>query len=100
MAEIKDTTPEVEIYTTMWCPYCSRAKALLRRKGVEFNEIDVSFDQEKRVEMTARAYGRTSVPEIFIGGALIGGSDELHALDTRGELDRLLGRTSPRQATA
>jgi glutaredoxin 3 len=84
--------PEVEIYTTSWCPYCRRAKALLERKGVDYLEIGIGGDPAKRREMAARAGGRTSVPQMFIRGRAIGGSDELHALDASGQLDRLLGR--------
>ena len=83
---------EVVIYTTPWCPYCRRAKALLRRKHVTYREIDVAGDPVRRQEMTALAAGRTTVPQIFIGGHGIGGCDELHALDAAGKLDRLLGR--------
>ncbi|HLI11038.1 MAG TPA: glutaredoxin 3 [Alphaproteobacteria bacterium] len=86
--------PEVEIYTTMWCPYCHRAKALLERKGVKFNEIDVTYDPARRAEMSRRAEGRVTVPQIFIGGRPIGGSDELLSLDAAGTLDRLLGRAA------
>jgi glutaredoxin 3 len=83
---------EVVIYTTSWCPYCRRAKALLDRKGVDYFEIDVHKEPAKRREMTTRAGGRTSVPQIFIRGHAIGGSDELRALEASGQLDRLLGR--------
>ena len=82
---------EVEIYTSMWCPFCHRAKRLLEGKKVAFKEIDVTYDQDKRAEMSARAQGRTSVPQVFIAGAAIGGSDELADLDAAGKLDRLLG---------
>ena len=82
--------PPVTIYTTPWCPYCRAAKALLAQKGVAFTEIDVDGKPELRQEMTARAGGRTSVPQIFIGDRHGGGSDDMHALDARGELDRLL----------
>jgi glutaredoxin 3 len=84
--------PEVEIYTTSWCPYCRSAKALLDRKGINYVEIGVDGNPAKRREMAARAGGRTSVPQIFIGGRAIGGSDELHALEASRRLDRLLGR--------
>jgi glutaredoxin 3 len=94
MAEGKAPGPEVEIYTSMWCPYCHRAKALLSRKSVAFHEIDVTFDQAKRVEMSGRAEGRTTVPQIFIGGAPVGGSDELSTLEAGGGLDKLLGRST------
>ena len=82
--------PPVEIYTTRWCPYCHAAKALLARKGVAFTEIDVDGKPELRQAMTLRAGGRTSVPQIFIGEQHVGGSDDIHALDARGELDKLL----------
>ena len=82
--------PQVTIYTTGWCPYCQAAKALLTKKGVAFEEIDVDGNRELRQEMTAKAGGRTSVSQIFIGGRHVGGSDDLHALDARGELDPLL----------
>ena len=80
----------VEIYTTPSCPYCHAAKRLLAKKGAEFSEIDVSRDAALRVAMTRRADGGRTVPQIFIGGAHVGGSDELHALDHAGRLDALL----------
>lgn len=82
--------PPVTIYTTPWCPYCHAAKALLTKKGVSFEEIDVDGKPELRQAMTARASGRTSVPQIFIGERHVGGSDDLHALEARGALDPLL----------
>lgn len=82
---------EVELYTTAWCPYCSRARSLLQKKGAAFVEIDVERAPGRRAEMVRRAGGRTSVPQIFINGEHIGGSDELAALDRRGELDAKLG---------
>ncbi len=84
--------PEVEIYTTPLCPYCWRAKRLLQHKSVAFVEIDLWQEPSRRGEMLARAEGRRTVPQIFIGGRGIGGSDELAALERQGELDRLLGR--------
>ena len=90
----------VTIYTTPWCPYCNRAKALLRRKGVAFDEIDVSGDAETRRAMTARADGRTSVPQIFIGARHVGGSDDLHALDAAGGLDPLLAEAAGDRSAA
>ena len=81
---------KVEIYTKVFCPYCSRALALLRAKGVEFEETDITMDPNKRAEMIGRASGRTTVPQVFIDGAHIGGSDDLAALDARGGLDPLL----------
>ena len=83
--------PPVDIYTTRWCPYCHLAKALLKRKGVDFTEIDLSSDRERRGEMIERANGRTTVPQIFIGPVHVGGSDDLHALEVAGKLDALLG---------
>ena len=82
---------EVELYTTQWCPYCMRARGLLERKGVKFTEIDIIEHPERRGEMIRRAGGRTSVPQIFIDGEHIGGSDELVALDRAGRLDARLG---------
>jgi glutaredoxin 3 len=83
--------PKIEMYTTPFCPYCVRAKALLKRKGAEFEEIDVTMVPGARDEMLRRSEGRRTVPQIFINGDGIGGSDELHALDSQGDLDRLLG---------
>ena len=82
--------PPVEIYTTRWCPYCHSAKALLKRKGVSFKEIDLSSERERRDEMVERANGRYTVPQIFIGPVHVGGSDDLHALERAGKLDALL----------
>jgi glutaredoxin 3 len=82
--------PPVTIYTTAWCPYCRAAKALLDRKGAAYEEIDVDGAPALRQAMTAKAGGRTSVPQIFIGDRHVGGSDDIHALDARGELDTLL----------
>ncbi len=84
----------IEIYTTIFCPYCQAAKALLRKKGVEYTEVDVSYDPEARRKMTERAGGRRSVPQIFIGAAHVGGSDDLHALEATGKLDPLLEASS------
>lgn len=83
--------PEVEIYTTSICPYCVRAKSLLTHKGAAFREINVELDLRTRDAMVARAGGRQTVPQIFIGGRHVGGCDDLYELDRRGELDRLLG---------
>jgi len=82
--------PKVEIYTQFFCPYCARALKLLRGKGVEFIEIDAPNGSEARREATERSGGRTTVPQIFIDGAAIGGSDELAALEKAGKLDGLL----------
>ena len=86
------TAPKVEIYTKWGCPYCTRAKALLDSKGAAFREIDVTMDAALRRTMMDRSNGRTTVPQIFINGQHIGGSDELAALDARGGLDPLLGQ--------
>ncbi|AOV95512.1 glutaredoxin 3 [Edwardsiella hoshinae] len=80
---------KIEIYTKATCPFCLRAKALLTAKGAGFDEIAIDAHPEKRDEMIARS-GRTTVPQIFIDGRHIGGCDDLHALDARGELDPLL----------
>jgi len=82
--------PPVEIYTTRYCPYCHAAKALLKRKGVAFMEIDLSSQRDRRNEMIERAHGRMTVPQIFIGDIHVGGSDDLHALEDDGKLDALL----------
>lgn len=81
----------VEIYGTLFCPYCARAKSLLERKGVAYVNIDIIEDSAKRDEMLARSGGRTSVPQIFIDGEHIGGSEQLAALDRAGQLDAKLG---------
>ena len=83
------TQPKVTIYTTPYCPYCHAAKALLKKKGVTFEEIDVQ-DASKRQQMMLRANGRRTVPQIFIGEAHVGGSDDIHDLDRRGQLDPML----------
>ncbi|MFT3811024.1 MAG: glutaredoxin 3 [Micropepsaceae bacterium] len=79
----------VTIYTTAWCPYCHRAKALLDKKDVPFTEIDVTMDRKLRDEMEAKA-GRHTVPQIWIGDTHVGGSDDLHALERSGQLDAML----------
>lgn len=81
---------KVEIYTKFLCPYCTRAKSLLQAKGVEFTEYDITMGGPKREEMLTRAPGRTTVPQVFIDGKHIGGSDDLAALDRTGGLDPLL----------
>jgi glutaredoxin 3 len=82
---------KIEIYTTPWCGYCARAKALLERKGATYQETDVMEDAGKRGEMRDRSK-RTTVPQIFINGQHIGGSDELAALEQAGKLDALLAQ--------
>ena len=81
---------KVEIYTSPYCGYCSRAKRLLDSKKVDYTEIDVSADDDLRHKMVERAKGRRTVPQIFIDGKHIGGSDDLQALDATGGLDPLL----------
>ena len=81
----------VEIYTTLMCPFCSRALSLLKRKGVAYTELDVTFRSKARRAMAERA-GVTSVPQIWIDGRHIGGCDELHALDAAGTLDAMLAQ--------
>lgn len=90
----------VDIYTTRFCPYCIAAKALLKRKDVIFNEIDVSGSAERRDEMIRRAGGRMTVPQIFIGVTHVGGNDELQALERAGRLDALLAGEGAEGANA
>ena len=80
----------VLIYTTPMCPYCARAKSLLKKQGAAFEEIDVMLDPAAREEMQAKSNGGYTVPQIFIGGTHVGGSDDLHALEQDGKLDALL----------
>jgi glutaredoxin 3 len=82
----------IEIYTKAFCGYCFRAKRLLDSKGVEYQEYDITMGGAKRAEMIERAHGRTTVPQIFIDGAHIGGSDDLAEAERAGRLDALLGR--------
>jgi glutaredoxin 3 len=82
--------PLITIYTTPICPYCVRAKALLKKKGARFQEIDVFMDVDARREMEKKASGRYTVPQIFIGERHVGGCDDLYALERAGELDPLL----------
>ena len=84
------STPTIDIYTKFACPFCVRAKHLLQKKGVEFNEYDITLGGPKREEMLARAPQARTVPQIFIGDTHIGGSDDLAALEAAGELDALL----------
>lgn len=86
--------PQVTIYTRPWCPYCRRAKNLLRAKGVVFDEIDIEGSDKLEAEMVARAQGRDTVPQIFIDGHHVGGCDDLYELDREGGLDRLLGASA------
>ena len=80
----------IEIYTKAFCPYCTRAKQLLAAKGAEFEEYDITMGGPQRSEMIQRANGRTTVPQIFIDGRHIGGSDDLYSLDREGRLEPML----------
>ena len=80
---------DVKIYVTDYCPYCTRAKALLGRKGVDFDEVDVTNAPDKRAWLM-EATGQRTVPQVFINGRSVGGSDDLQALDRTGKLDGLL----------
>jgi glutaredoxin 3 len=82
---------KIEMYTTPFCGYCARAKGLLEKKGAAYEEVDVMMDEKKRAEMRERAK-RSTVPQIFINGQYIGGSDELAALEQAGKLDALLAQ--------
>jgi len=82
--------PKVVIYTTNYCPFCTRAKALLRSKDIDFEEIDVTHD-ERLQEEVRRLSGRRTVPQIFIDGKSVGGYDDIKELDAAGKLDSLLG---------
>jgi glutaredoxin 3 len=88
----------IDIYTIRYCPYCQDAKELLTGKGVEFHEIDASGNREVRQEMMARANGRSTFPQIFIGATHIGGCDDLYALEQAGKLDKLLDQDKLDQA--
>jgi len=81
----------VVLYTSQICPYCLRAKSLLKKKGAPFEEIDVSLDPKARADMLAKSGGARTVPQIFIGDTHVGGCDELYALEREGKLDPLLG---------
>jgi len=84
---------DVKVYTTERCPYCVRAKALLAKRDIPYQEIDVSDDPAKRAWLV-EATGRRTVPQIFLDGEPIGGSDDLHALDRSGELAKRMARAS------
>jgi glutaredoxin 3 len=87
------STPRIEMYATSWCPYCERARHLLRAKGVAFEEINLEVHPDQRDAMIKRS-GRRTVPQLFIGGQHIGGCDDLLALDAAGGLDPLLARSA------
>lgn len=80
----------VTIYTRMMCPYCVRAVQLLKKKGVDYEEIDASFSKDKKVEMIQRANGRSTYPQIFIGQTHVGGCDEMMSLERDNKLDSML----------
>lgn len=84
---------DVVMYSTGWCPYCERARNLLARKGVSFQEIKIDEDPTQRDLMLQRSGGRRTVPQIFVGERHVGGFDDLAALDRAGELDKLLGNS-------
>ena len=86
--------PDVLLYTTSWCPFCRRAKTLLKEKGVKWKELDIEADRDHRQAMT-QASGRNTVPQIFINGTHVGGFDDLFELDAKGMLDKLLDRRPP-----
>lgn len=94
-ARADNAATEVVLYTTGWCPFCIRAKHLLDQRGIVYTEHRVDLQPSLRDEMTSRAAGRTSVPQVFIGDTHVGGCDELHALDARGGLGALAASRAP-----
>jgi glutaredoxin 3 len=88
----------IDIYTIQYCPYCQEAKELLSRKGVSFHEIDASRNRDIRKQMIARANGRSTYPQIFIGTTHVGGCDDLCALEQAGKLDPLLTQAEGKPA--
>jgi glutaredoxin 3 len=85
-------TPDIVMYSSGWCPYCMRARALLERKGLPFREVKIDENPADRAAMLARSGGLRTVPQIFIGDHHVGGCDELYALERAGKLDELTGR--------
>jgi glutaredoxin 3 len=83
-------TPEIVVYSTGWCPYCERARALLARKGLAFREVKIDENPAERDAMLARTGGRRTVPQIFVGDHHVGGYDDLYALEKAGKLDALV----------
>lgn len=81
---------EVIIYTTTYCPYCTKAKQLMKKKNIEFTEVNLTNDDDGRVELIEKTNGRKTVPQIFINDKHIGGCDDLYSLEEKGELDLLL----------
>ncbi len=88
---------DIVIYTRMFCGFCTAAKSLLNKRGLEFEEIDAGMDPKRRTEMVERSGART-FPQIFIGGKHIGDCERLYALDASGELDKLIGGAAPEAA--
>jgi len=86
----EEDQPDIVLYTKSWCGFCLRAKSLLERRGLEYREIDVTFDRELEDEMIRLAGGRSTVPQIFVRGTHIGGSEELARLAAAGGLDDML----------
>jgi len=84
----------VTMYTTGWCPYCARARALLQTKGISWTEVDLESEPARRAEMVERSGGRRTVPQIFINDHHVGGADDLSALEAEGRLDALLGQSA------
>ena len=84
--------PEIVMYATGWCPYCERARALLRNKSLPFREVRIDEEPAERDAMLARSGGRRTVPQVFVGDTHVGGFDDLYALDRLGKLDELTGR--------
>ena len=84
----------VEIYTWTYCPFCIRAKALLEKKGVSFQEHCIDGDESAREKMAQRANGKSSLPQIFINEQHVGGCDDIHALEAQGKLDNLLNNSA------
>jgi glutaredoxin 3 len=95
MIAVRYDVAKVEVYTTTYCPFCTRAKSLLKSKNIPFVEIDVTDDDALREKMIELSGGRRSVPEIFINGKIVGGFDELKALNDAGKLDGLLAESAP-----
>lgn len=86
--------PRITVYSSMFCPFCHRAKKLLKEKGAQFEEIDVTMNASRKQEMIRHAGGAHTVPQIFVGDTHVGGCDELYALERKGELDGLLGKAA------
>ena len=90
MSQAQTNPSEIIMYSTTWCPFCDRARALLKAKGATFSEVKIDEDAAQRDIMLKRSGGRRTVPQIFIGERHVGGFDDLYALDRKGELDSLL----------